>query len=245
MTEITDHGVADRRDQLGNRFITCVCGHSESGGIADSIAERNMDHHIRTARKATRYALVNTPDSERIAPYLPSNYRIEGEVEGGTLISGTDSAGWTMDDYVLPRLGSGLYFGHEVTGDEARDLAREAELNSAATEIASSITEAARGSGSDPIAWVTGNAYMPPLRSFSAAEKVWQDDSDGENFAHLHELVEARLADTDVALECPDYDNALYAVDLRRFEYVDDPGDHETLQQDWQPRCCDECEGTE
>ena len=67
----------------------------------------------------TRYALVNTPDSERVAPYLPSNYRVIGETEDGTLISGTDNAGWTMDDYVLPRLASGLHFGHEITREEA------------------------------------------------------------------------------------------------------------------------------
>lgn len=109
-------------------------------------------------------------------------------------------------------------------------------IEGAAQQIASEITTAARGSGSDPIAWVTGNAYMPPLRSFSAAEAVYQADEDGEDFARLTELVEQRLEKAGVTLECPDYDNALYAVDTRRFEYVDDPGDHETLQQDWQPK---------
>ena len=117
------------------------------------------------------------------------------------------------------------------------------QAEAAAAEIAAEITTAARGSGSDPITWVTGNAYMPPLRSFPAAEAVYQDDEDGEDFAYLAELVEAKLAEADVALECPEWDNALYAVDLQRFEYVDDPGDHETLQQDWQPKadCCSDC----
>jgi len=109
-------------------------------------------------------------------------------------------------------------------------------LEDAAGQIADEITRAARGSGDDPVAWVTGNAFMPPLRSFTAAEQVWQADEDGGAFAILAELVEAKMAEREIALECPEYDNALYAVDLRRFEYVDDPGDHETLQQDWQPR---------
>jgi hypothetical protein len=115
-------------------------------------------------------------------------------------------------------------------------------VEAAAAEIAGQITAAARHSGSDPIVFVTGNSYMPPLRSFAAAEQVYQADEDGEDFGRLQELVEARLAEADVALECPEYDNALYAVDLGRFEYVDDPGDHETLQQDWQPKgCCPDC----
>lgn len=107
-------------------------------------------------------------------------------------------------------------------------------LERTAREIADSITEAARNSGTDPIAWVTGNSYMPPLRSFPAAEAVWQADDDGEDFAYLTELVEARLSEASVALECPEHDNALYAVDLRRFEYDEDP-DGETLQADWKP----------
>lgn len=105
-----------------------------------------------------------------------------------------------------------------------------------ARKIADSIIESARTSGSDPIAWVTGSSDVPPMRAFGLAERIWQDtgNDDGEAFAYLTELVEAHLSDARVALECPDYDNALYAVDLARFEYVEDaPG--ETLQSDWQP----------
>jgi len=105
-----------------------------------------------------------------------------------------------------------------------------------ARKIADSIIDSARTSGTDPIAWVTGNNYMPPLRSFSLAEEVWQDDvnDDGEAFAWLVEEVERHVRKANVALEYPDYDNALYAVDLARFEYIDDePG--ETLQSEWRP----------
>ena len=193
--------------------------------------------HPEDIMSTTRYAIVGgVTDAERIAPYLPANYQIAGETEDGVIISGEDNAGWGLDTYVIPRLGSGLYHAREITENQATTALADARIEAAATEIAESVTEAARGSGSDPIAWVTGNAFMPPLRSFAAAERIWQDSPDGEGFARLDELVEAKLGEAGVALECPDYDNALYAVDLRRFEYVEDPGDHETLQQDWQAK---------
>ena len=130
----------------------------------------------------------------------------------------------------------GYVLSHTDVLNRAEEAEREQRIETAASEIADSIVKDARGSGGDPIAWVTGNSYMPPLRSFSAAEQVWQADEDGEDFQYLSERVEAKLADAEVALECQDYDNALYAVDQRRFEYVDDPGDHETLQQDWRAK---------
>lgn len=123
----------------------------------------------------------------------------------------------------------------DVELSRRRESARTTRLDRAASSIAAQITSAARGSGTDPIAWVTGNSYMPPLRSFTAAEQVYQADPDGEDFAYLAEQVERQLGEAGVALECPDYDNALYAVDLRRFEYEEDP-DGETLQADWKPK---------
>lgn len=46
---------------------------------------------------------------ETIERYLPGNYRVVG-----VLIEGEDNCGWTLDEYVLPRLASGLYFGREI-----------------------------------------------------------------------------------------------------------------------------------
>jgi hypothetical protein len=110
------------------------------------------------------------------------------------------------------------------------DLAARA----AAREIADEVIEAARNSGSDPIVWVTENHYMPPIRSFAAAEKIWQTDRTGDVLEFLIEETERLLSAADVAMECPDYDNALYAVDLKRFAYVEDPNG-ENLQDDWKP----------
>jgi hypothetical protein len=80
-----------------------------------------------------RYALIYAR-ADQVATYLPGNYTVAGETieqetswspvhPGGqkiessrwaTVIEGRDNAGWTLDDYVLPRLASGLYFGKEI-----------------------------------------------------------------------------------------------------------------------------------
>jgi hypothetical protein len=64
----------------------------------------------------TRYAIVRGgATAEVVARYLPSNYQVVGTIEGGSvIIAGYDSAGWTLDDYVIPRLGSGLYSAIEL-----------------------------------------------------------------------------------------------------------------------------------
>jgi hypothetical protein len=114
--------------------------------------------------------------------------------------------------------------------------ARNMVIKDYARQIANDIIDAARSSGTDPIAWVTGNSYMPPMRDFSLAEEVWQDvaNADGELFAMLVERVETYVDAAGVALESPEWDNALYAVDLRRFEYVEsENGDN--LRDDWRP----------
>ena len=107
------------------------------------------------------------------------------------------------------------------------------EIREAAQAIAESIVESAHNSGPCPIVWITGNNYMPPLRSFAEAEAVWQDDADGQDFAELVDQVESRLTDANVLLDCPEYDNALYAVDTARFEHVESDGDN--LADEWRP----------
>jgi len=71
----------------------------------------------------------------------------------------------------------------------------------------------------EPVAWITGNSYMPPLRGFGRAEEVWQAEFDEMHtfaFALYSEAFEYALNEASVALECPDYDNALYVVDIAR-----------------------------
>ena len=65
-----------------------------------------------------RYAIVkaspNGQYADTIARYLPANYSVIGEGPDGVLIAGEDKHGWTLDDYVIPRLASGLYFAQEI-----------------------------------------------------------------------------------------------------------------------------------
>ena len=58
-----------------------------------------------------------------VKDYLPSNYTAKKRIAGWTLngyagacieIEGYDIAGWTLDDYVIPRLASGLIVATEV-----------------------------------------------------------------------------------------------------------------------------------
>jgi hypothetical protein len=55
---------------------------------------------------------------ESISSYLPHNFTVceatcstHGSI---LLIEGYDRAGWTLDGYVIPRLGSGLIFAKEI-----------------------------------------------------------------------------------------------------------------------------------
>ena len=70
----------------------------------------------------TKYAIV-TPRARNtvgiISNYMPGNYQaiqlqdVNGE-DGDILIYGEDFQGWTMQDYVLPRLASGLIAAREL-----------------------------------------------------------------------------------------------------------------------------------
>jgi len=49
-----------------------------------------------------------------VARYLPSNYTAVVRMDDKIAIWGTDVAGWTMDDYVIPRLASGGIYVKEI-----------------------------------------------------------------------------------------------------------------------------------
>lgn len=118
-----------------------------------------------------------------------------------------------------------------------------ATVRRVAHELAVDIIDTVRASPG-PIVWLTGNSYMPPMRSFPAAEQVHQSDNNrtGELFWWFAELVDDHLARANVVMECPEYDNALYGVDLKRWQYKDHNGEHhpdfyETwdMNDDWEP----------
>jgi hypothetical protein len=63
----------------------------------------------------------------RVEAYVPSNYQVV-EHQHSLYLIGTDNAGWTLHDYVLPRLASGSIFGEEVA-DQSTINALAASLN--------------------------------------------------------------------------------------------------------------------
>lgn len=78
--------------------------------------------YVELDPEGTRYASVTgARSSEEVAAYLPGNYEVCGHrfPDGPAgkivvLIRGLDSAGWTLDDYVIPRLASGLMWATEM-----------------------------------------------------------------------------------------------------------------------------------
>lgn len=74
--------------------------------------------------KKLRYAVVGSP-VENVRPYMPANYDAH-ELDAGryptSFLVGADVAGWTLEDYVIPRLASGLHFAREVTREELEEL---------------------------------------------------------------------------------------------------------------------------
>lgn len=85
-----------------------------------------------------RYAHIFTGDADTVRQYLPGNYHVLSHTDTETVIGGRDNAGWTLEDYVLPRLASGLYHGEEFMPDgpndeQDRQLADVAALSSVTT----------------------------------------------------------------------------------------------------------------
>ena len=55
-----------------------------------------------------------------VAAYLPRAYGVEHVAATGSIvITGRDVAGWTLDEYVIPRLASGCIWATEVDDPEA------------------------------------------------------------------------------------------------------------------------------
>ena len=58
-----------------------------------------------------RAIVTNVESKEDLEAYLPENYKVIGGELGlndAYVIEGEDMAGWTLEDYVVPRLASGM-----------------------------------------------------------------------------------------------------------------------------------------
>ena len=70
-----------------------------------------------------RYAAVlrsrsGRPPASEVQAYLPANYRIRNVSDDRITIEGEDNAGWTLDGYVIPRLGSGWITAIEIPAQD-------------------------------------------------------------------------------------------------------------------------------
>lgn len=69
---------------------------------------------MRYALVALRLDHTPTEDATVVAAYLPKNYSVCYAGPEGVVVCGIDQHGWTLDGYVIPRLGSGLYSAQEI-----------------------------------------------------------------------------------------------------------------------------------
>lgn len=80
--------------------------------------------------------------------------------------------------------------------------------------------------------FITTNRYMPPLRDIQEVEAIWQvEDAEDQYAAALMEAIHDKCAAIEIMLACPDYDNAVYAVDLREWEHTGEESDD--LNDEW------------
>jgi hypothetical protein len=84
------------------------------------VTETGTINIISPEQQHVRRAEVKGKRLSEVEAYLPSNYHATqvfrvGQVDEAVVeIVGYDRAGWTLDDYVIPRLASGLIFAHEA-----------------------------------------------------------------------------------------------------------------------------------
>jgi hypothetical protein len=71
-----------------------------------------------TIRRAAVLGMMANDTIETVRAYLPANYSASEGETGMIIIEGTDSHGWTLDGYVIPRLASGLIHAVEVIETE-------------------------------------------------------------------------------------------------------------------------------
>lgn len=95
------------------------------------------------------------------------------------------------------------------------------------------IAPMARESGDEAVVFITGNSFMPPIRSFDEVDELYQTECDVDPFVSFMEALENELVKLDVYMASPEYDNCLYVVDLRRFEYVGDDQGNDNINDDW------------
>lgn len=77
-----------------------------------TMSEQTIRRAVVQARNETEAIRL----AKTVKAYLPSNYEVTGVHGAVVTIEGFDRAGWTLEDYVVPRLASGLIHA-EIDGE--------------------------------------------------------------------------------------------------------------------------------
>ena len=94
--------------------LNCLsCRAEQDKGTAPRIT--GEDETSKPIRRAVVGRQDGKPGYSMVMAYLPFNYVISKDsTDDQWVIIGRDNAGWTLDDYVIPRLASGPIFAKEV-----------------------------------------------------------------------------------------------------------------------------------
>lgn len=123
--------------------------------------------------------------------------------------------------------------------------AKAAEADAA--QVIAAVREASEADRRQPIVWITSNTYMPPLREIGSAEDWYSGSFWNPSYGWIAyvEAFEESLEAANIYLGSPEYDNCLYCVDMRLWQFrddLDDLDDAESLDDEWQPaKVCESC----
>jgi hypothetical protein len=147
--------------------------------------------------------------------------------------------GWVHKPPMVKRGFEALGYFNECEADKIREQLRNTAQQYARLLARDLIAPAARNSGDTAVVFITGNRYMPPLREVESCDVIYDaQDVDDMVWELFVEQLESQLDTEHVYMAQPEYDNALYVVDLKRFEHYDDeddPGIGDMLNDEWKP----------
>jgi len=166
----------------------------------------------------------------------------------GTEQFGPDSA-TTMDPHPKNNKASEAYVSARAVLRMAFDSINDEAFNDiqqyAALLVRDVIAPAVRGSGDEPIVWLTSNRYYPAIRDLDKMDDIYKETSrdcghvfqamSNNIWMALIEQINRELDQAHILMDGPEWDNALYGVDLTRFTRIDDPDQAETMSDEWVP----------
>jgi hypothetical protein len=91
---------------------------SDDGQVVAEVEPWQVTHRVPLRKGRIARSKIGGPTGETAQNYLPANYRVTEVTPEYVYFAGHDNAGWTLEDYVIPRLASGLIWAEEVKEDK-------------------------------------------------------------------------------------------------------------------------------